>query len=274
MNPPPKPSLFDSENAFVTSPLFSARILACLRLLWGSYALFTLLFTLIWIAVRVPGGASTNRYFSYLTRLHYTGICAWFFASGVQTAFYASADGGGRYPLRRWGRVLQVLHEWLFSTVVTMPFTITLTFFILLRVDLDASVPFDLYSNISMHVFNSVFALFEILLTNDPPPAWKWLPVNFLIWGAYFGVAYITHEDVGLYPYYILDRTKVGGRGVVAAYILGIIGVYGVTYVVVHGVAIARRRLVDRLAARKDGDGDEEREEEKCSMQASEIEAA
>ncbi|KAK0185592.1 hypothetical protein F5146DRAFT_1144098 [Armillaria mellea] len=265
---PRQSSFFDSENAYVTSPLFSTRILTCLRLLWGFYTLFTLLFTLIWIAVRVPGGAST--YFSYLTRLHYTGMCAWFFASGVQTAFYAISDGK-RYPLRHWGRMLQILHEWLFSTVVTMPFTITLTFFILLRVDLDASVPINLYSNISMHVFNSVFALFEILLTNDPPPAWKWLPVNFLIWGAYFGVAYITHEDVGLYPYYILDRTKVGGRGVVAAYILGIIGMYGVTYVVVHGVIVARRRLVNRLAAAKDED--DEREEDKCSMQTSEMEA-
>lgn len=58
----PKPrqsSFFDSENAYVTSPLFSARILACLRLLWGFYTLFTILFTLIWIAIRVPGGAST-----------------------------------------------------------------------------------------------------------------------------------------------------------------------------------------------------------------------
>lgn len=58
----------------------------------------------------------------------------------------------------------------------------------------------------------------------------------------------------------------------VAAYILGIIGVYGVTYVVVHGVIVARRGLVNRLAATKDVD--DEREEEKCSVQTSEIEAA
>jgi len=59
-----------------------------------------------------------GRYFSYFTNLTYIGLCAYFFASGVQTAAYASEKGRG-YPLQRWPRVLQVLHVLLHSTIIT-----------------------------------------------------------------------------------------------------------------------------------------------------------
>ena len=63
----------------------------------------------------------TSRYFSYFTNLTYIGICAYFFASGVQTLLYARKLNKGEesYPLQRWPRVLRYLHTLLLSTVVT-----------------------------------------------------------------------------------------------------------------------------------------------------------
>jgi hypothetical protein len=58
------------------------------------------------------------RYFSYFTNLTYIGLCAYFFASGVQTVAYASRKERS-YPLQRWPKVFQFLHVLLHATIIT-----------------------------------------------------------------------------------------------------------------------------------------------------------
>jgi hypothetical protein len=59
-----------------------------------------------------------HRYFSYFTTLTYIGLCAYFFALGVQTLVYACGNRRG-YPLQRWPKFLQFLHVLLHATIVT-----------------------------------------------------------------------------------------------------------------------------------------------------------
>lgn len=63
------------------------------------------------------------RFFSFFTNLTYIGICAYFFASAVQTTFFALNSRSGRpdegYPLKEWPRVLRYLHVLLLTTVTT-----------------------------------------------------------------------------------------------------------------------------------------------------------
>ena len=55
------------------------------------------------------------------------------------------------------------------------------------------------WSNITQHLFNTLFALLEILCTNCGPSPWSHLPFLVLILGAYLGLAYITHAVDGFY---------------------------------------------------------------------------
>ena len=52
---------------------------------------------------------------------------------------------------------------------------------------------------ISVHALNTVFALFEILLTNSPPAPWLTLPSGLFFLAGYVGIAYITHATQGFY---------------------------------------------------------------------------
>jgi hypothetical protein len=57
-------------------------------------------------------------FFSYFTQLTNIGLCAYFWASGVQTVAYVR-NGQKTYPLQNWPRFLQFLHVLLFSTIST-----------------------------------------------------------------------------------------------------------------------------------------------------------
>jgi hypothetical protein len=50
-----------------------------------------------------------------------------------------------------------------------------------------------------VHLLNSVFALFEILLTNTPASAWILLPPGLLLLIGYVGVVYVTFATQGFY---------------------------------------------------------------------------
>ncbi|KAG5636701.1 hypothetical protein H0H81_007130 [Sphagnurus paluster] len=209
---------FDPEHKHVTSPVFSPGILAAIRLTLAVYTLFTLLFTLIWDYVRTTTGPS---FFSYFTHLSYIGLCSYLFASGVQTfAFSRNLNSASpSYPLQRWPRLLQFLHVLLEVTVTTFPWT-----------------------NISVHLLNVVFALFEVLLTNIPPAPWMTLPFGLVMLGGYLGVAYITHETQNFYPYSFLDPKK--EKGFLAVYIAGIAIGYCIVFLFVRYVIVARARIV------------------------------
>lgn len=105
------------------------------------------------------------------------------------------------------------------------------------------------YSNVSAHLLNSVFALFEILLPRTERPAWMTLPFLVLFLAGYLGVAYITRAAQGFYTYDFLDPE--GGNGKVAAYCVGIGVAVCVVFVVVWLLVWGRLALTERTMGRK-----------------------
>ena len=123
---------FDPQLSLVTSPVYSPFVLATIRLLLGFYYLVFFIFWFSWESVHSPVDVhqsvhlqspphsplthSTLRFFSYFTHLSAIGLCAYFWAAGVQTAAYARWE---KYPLRYWPQSFQLLHLWLSATAVT-----------------------------------------------------------------------------------------------------------------------------------------------------------
>ncbi|KAJ7148063.1 hypothetical protein C8R43DRAFT_522183 [Mycena crocata] len=235
---------FDPQHKFVSSPIVSPAVLAGIRLLLALYALCTIC-TVLGFSVHYHNAKS---FLSYFTELSYIGLVAYYCAAAVQSLFYARY---GRYWLQRWPRPLQALHVLLQSTVTTFPFIVTIVFWVLLASPRTFSTTYGGWSNISIHALNSVFALFEILLTNAPPAPWLALPVHILLLAGYLGVAYITHITQGFYTYDFLDPHKEGA--LLAAYIVGIAVGEIVVFLLARGVTVLRQRLVVRRGLLREG---------------------
>ncbi|KAJ6473471.1 hypothetical protein DFH09DRAFT_1057639 [Mycena vulgaris] len=228
---------FDPSHKFVSSPVFHPAALAALRLLLALYAVASLCIVL---AFDVAAGAGPS-FLSYFTELSYIGLAAYYCAAGVQTFAYARY---GRYPLRRWPRALQALHVLLQSTITTFPLIVTVVFWALLSGGDTFGTTFDTWSNISLHALNTPYALLDLLLTNTPPAPWLTLPVQLVLLVAYLGVAYVTREAQGFYPYPFLDpHTQ---HAFLAVYIVGIALGACVLFLLVRGVAVLRQRFVMR----------------------------
>ncbi|KAF8178715.1 hypothetical protein BJ912DRAFT_1023974 [Pholiota molesta] len=239
-------STFDAPHKFVTSPIFRSPILfASIRLTIALYTATTLLVTLIWKAVVTHDAKS---YFSFFTYLTYIGLCAYYFAAGVQTITYAlywrRAGAGVGYPLQRWPRILQALHVVLHSTIVTFPIVVTIVFWSLLADPTTFANTFSAWSNLSVHALNTVFASIEILGSNSPPPPWITLPICLILLACYLGVAYITHVTQGIYTYSFLDPKKQGAK--LAAYIIGIAVAEIIVFCIIRGIMVLRQRWAVR----------------------------
>ncbi|KAG6807600.1 hypothetical protein H0H92_006958 [Tricholoma furcatifolium] len=231
---------FDPSCRHVTSPILSPWALAIARLILAGYTLFALLFTLIWTTVREDDGAS---FLSYFTHLSYIGLCAYFFAAGVQTFAFARSSTG-KYPLQKWPRPLQMLHVVLEATIATYPIVVTVVFWaILADPSVFASVE-SAWENISLHILNLVFAVCEILLTNIPPLPWLTLPFGIFFLACYLGLAYITYATQHFYPYAFLDPKK--EKAFLAAYVLGILIGYCIVFVLIRYLIVLRARIFAR----------------------------
>ncbi|KAJ7282446.1 hypothetical protein C8J57DRAFT_45356 [Mycena rebaudengoi] len=241
-------SPFDPQHKFVTSPVFSAPVLASIRLLFALYALCTIC-TVLAVSVSNHEGSG---FFSYFTELSYVGLIAYFWASAVQTAWFARYNA---YPLRRWPKALQALHVLLHSTIITYPFLVTVVYWALLASPEVFRKRFSAYENLSMHAINSLFALFELFLTNAPPaPLINVIPCVLML-AAYLGIAYITHATQGFYPYPFLDPQV--QHGFLAVYIVLIAAGEVLVFFVVYGISVLRQRLaVRRGHLRMDSDVD------------------
>lgn len=236
-------SPFDPSLTYVSSSVPILRhpiVLASVRLLLAVYVLVTLLVSVVWAGVV---SHDIDGYFSYFTHLTYIGLCSYFFASGVQTLVYARNN---TYLLRTWpfAKTLQFLHVWLHSTVVTFPFVVTITFWVLLSSSSTFSSVFNTWNNISVHALNSAYALFEVLLTNAPPPPLIFMLANLVLLGGYLGVAYITYATQRFYTYNFLDPRQQGSF--LAAYIAGIAVGYIIIFGIVSGMMVIRRRIVNK----------------------------
>ncbi|PPQ71918.1 hypothetical protein CVT24_008059 [Panaeolus cyanescens] len=241
---------FDRNNKLVTSWLFSPLVLGSIRLAIAIYALATLLVALIWPAVRLD--EDSGEFFSFFTNLTFIGICAYFFASGVQTIFFALKGREGSteasYPLKGWPRFLRYLHVLLLTTVTTYPILVTIVFWILLASSETFATTFSSWSNISKHALNAVFALFEIIFTNIAQAPWIDLPVTIVILAMYLGLAYLTKATQGFY-----HPKKQGAK--LAAYIIGILVGHIIVFVVVFGAIKLRERLTKGKGETSGGKG-------------------
>ncbi|TDL21223.1 hypothetical protein BD410DRAFT_789978 [Rickenella mellea] len=235
---------FDATHILVTSPVLSPQALAIVRLVLAVYTFVALLFILIWDGVKLH---TANSFFSYFTELSYIGLCSYFWASGVQTFAYGFRIGGGHrkgYPLQHWPRPLQFLHVLLFSTITTFPFLVTIVYWVELSSSATFSTRFNAWSNISIHALNSVFALFEILLTHAGPTPWSHIPFIIILLAGYLGIAYITHATQGFYTYSFLDPAKEHGK--LAGWIVGIAVGGAIIFSITRTMCYLRERILAR----------------------------
>ncbi|KAJ3515977.1 hypothetical protein NMY22_g14313 [Coprinellus aureogranulatus] len=234
---------FDPEFKLVTSPLFESHTLAYIRLAFATLTTAILIFC---IAFQAAVLHNAQRFLSFFTNLSYFGLCGYFWVSGIHTFKYSRSKYRNRkpgYPLQKWPKVWQNLHLLLYTTVVTFPFIVTIVYWVLIAPsDAPFSDFFDGFSNITKHILNSVFALFELLLSNVGPHPWLNLLWTILILGAYVGVAYITFATQGFYPYSFLDPEN--GIKPLLLSIAGITVGQLVVFTLTWGIIKARQRVV------------------------------
>jgi len=232
-------SPFDSNHRLVSSPWFSPRVLAFQRLLLVAYSGTTLITSLVYESVVLRQG---NIWFSFFTHLTFTGLTAYLLVSTYHGFNYKpTASSAYAFPLQRWPKVLQAMHILLISTITTFPILVTIAFWALLASPATFATPYATWSAVSLHIFNTVFALLEITTTNIPPLPWAALPTCLILLLAYLGVAYITHATQGIYTYAFLDPKIQHGK--LAAYIIGIAVGEVIIFVLVRYAIVLRDKI-------------------------------
>ncbi|KAK3310481.1 uncharacterized protein B0T15DRAFT_39568 [Chaetomium strumarium] len=209
---------WDPTHRFETSWLLSPWLLFLCRALISLYVFTTLVFVLAWQCANAATGCyASQSQFSYFTSLTYWGLGFYFLVAAIHTFTYARS---GVPLLDRFPRLLQALHSAFYTTIVVYPFIVTIVYWGRLYSGAWFSEIFAGWSNVSQHLLNSVFALFEIVVprTDVPPPIhMAWL---ILVLALYLALAYVTKASRNFYPYDFLDPSTQGG--LVAAYVFGI----------------------------------------------------
>ncbi|KXN81233.1 hypothetical protein AN958_05694 [Leucoagaricus sp. SymC.cos] len=230
---------FDSNHRLVSSPLYTTPTLSFQRLMLVIYGCASLVTSLVFESVVLRQG---NIWFSFFTHLTFIGLIAYLVVSTYHGFKYKpSPSSSYTYPLQQWPQSLQVLHVLLLSTVTTLPFLVTICYWVLLLSPTTFSTPYRTWSSISFHMFNSVVALLEIITTNIPPLPWMTLPACLLVLLAYLGMAYITHASQGVYPYAFLDPHIQHSK--LAAYICGIALAEVIIFILVRYAIILRDKI-------------------------------
>jgi carbon starvation protein CstA len=103
---------------------------------------------------------------------------------------------------------------------------------------------FTVFSNVSQHVLNTVFCLFEIFIPRTNPTPWIHLVPIIIILLLYLGLAYTTWGTEHFYVYDFLDD-RLHSKGVIAGYILGILALAIVVFLIVHFVLLGRVKLTE-----------------------------
>jgi hypothetical protein len=237
------PHEFDPDHRFVTSWLLPPLLLASLRLLFSIYIFTTIFFSFGWFAnnwviwrlkdFTLPRysfsirTAAIGKSFSYFTYLSYWGQGFYFLFASIHTFSYtrqARSYLHASFPLP-----LQALHSILYTTIICFPLMVSTIFWGSLFDGFTSSTTFYRWHNVSIHGFNSIFALFEISMSRtDPPPVLHLLALCTIL-SVYLGLAYLTHKTQNFWVYEWLDP-QFGAREIVAhvfAYAALIGGVFG-----------------------------------------------
>ncbi|KAH6900638.1 hypothetical protein B0T10DRAFT_33231 [Thelonectria olida] len=243
--------LWDPSNRFETSWLLSPWALFAVRAFICLYTWVVRFFIIGWTCTHDSlGGCKTVRQsFSYFTYLTFWGLQFYFLVASIHTFAYART---GSPLLDRFPRPLQALHSLFYSSIVTYPFLVTIVFWVVLYDGTWWPVEFTAWSNVSQHGLNSLFALFEVIFPRTSPPLWVHIPFLILILALYLALAYITYAVQDFYVYNFLDYQHVKGRGIVAAYIIGIAVGIVIIFCIVWCV-IWLRKWVTETKLGKDG---------------------
>ncbi|TWU76216.1 hypothetical protein ED733_004061 [Metarhizium rileyi] len=234
----------DPTNRFVTSWLLPPWLLLTCRALISLY-IFTALFFIIGYtcAHASLGGCLTVRHsFSQFTVITYWGLGFYFLAASVHTLTYMVRP---RSLLAALPRPLQALHSLFYTSVVTLPFLVTVVYWVVLYRAPWYERAFDGWHNVSQHALNSLFALFEVVFARTEAMPWVHLAWLIVIMLGYLAVAFITLATQGWYTYRFLDHDKVGGRAYVAAYVFGIAFGIVLIFALVWGVVWVRRWMTE-----------------------------
>ncbi|KAI1852066.1 hypothetical protein JX265_008129 [Neoarthrinium moseri] len=240
---------WDPTHRFETSWLLPPYLLFACRAFISLYAFVTLFFTIGYQCAHPSEGSAyacqaSAASFSYFTVLTYWGIAFYFLFASIHTFSYAR---WGVALLDRWPRPLQALHAFYYTTITTYPFLVTIVYWGILYTYGAAWFPtqYAAWSNLSQHGFNSLFALFEIVLTRTNPSPWIHILWAIVVLALYLALAYVTRATKGFYVYSFLDPT-VTRHGLVAAYVFGIAIAICIIFAIVHGAVWARRWLTER----------------------------
>ncbi|KFY64234.1 hypothetical protein V496_03393 [Pseudogymnoascus sp. VKM F-4515 (FW-2607)] len=241
------PDLFDSSHRFETSWLITPWALFFFRAFFSFYTFFVLIFNLIWTGVQPSygGGPAASLSFSYFTILTYWGLAFYFLFSSIHTLTYARH---GTPLLARFPRPLQALHSLLYTTILTYPLLVTIVYWAILYTAWFPT-PYPRWTNLSQHAFNSLFALFELVIPRTNRPPWIHLPALILILALYLALAYLTHYTRGVYVYDFLDPGN--GRGALTGYVLGIAAGIVVIFLVVQGLVWLRKWATEKKLGRE-----------------------
>ncbi|KAK2601688.1 hypothetical protein QQS21_004763 [Conoideocrella luteorostrata] len=236
--------LWDPSHRFETSWLLPPWILFACRALISLYIFVTLFFIIGYTCANPDLGAceSVRRSFSFFTVITFWGLGFYFLVASVHTCSYAVR---GRPLLDSFPRPLQALHSLFYTTIVTLPFLVTIVYWGVLYESPWFELEFDAWHNVSQHGLNSAFALFELVFARADPPPWIHLLWLIVILLGYLAVAFITLATQGWYTYSFLDHDRVGGRGYVAAYVVGIAVGIVVIFLVVYGLIWLRRWITE-----------------------------
>lgn len=239
---------------FLTSWLISPFTLASLRLLFSVYIFTTLFVNIAILSIRHDYHAKL--YLSYFTILCYFGLAFYFAVSAFHGFSYARHKPSGLVagPLDRTAeeeaptvnpdrRKLRFLHSALYATVTTLPFLVSVVFWVWLREYAFVS-PLAVWSNISEHALNSAFAIFEIVVPRTDPPPFVHAITIIVVMGLYLGLSYVSHAVNGVYVYPFLDPSQRGTHFVVAViFLLAIAAIVG--FIFVHCVIRVRKMFTE-----------------------------
>ncbi|RVX68720.1 hypothetical protein B0A52_07606 [Exophiala mesophila] len=217
---------FDPNHTFTTSWILTPLLLSLIRLLIFLYCLTTQLTHWIYYGVH-DANTLSGREFSFFTVLTFWGILFYNLFAGMHTLVYALK---GRSWLDGWPRFLQALHSFLYTTVVTFPFLVTIVYWAILYSGPWFPVEFNAWSNVSRHALNALFALIEIVLPATNTPPFLHLVGLVIILLLYLALAYLTYATQGFYVYSFLNPDT--GTGRVTGYCFGIFAAILVIFLV------------------------------------------
>lgn len=266
-----RPNGFNSR-AFFSSWLLPPLALALLRAVLSIYCFTTIFYSFGWFAhnidvfhlkdINLPeitfslGASAIGKSFSYFTYLSYWGQAFYFAVSSMHTLVYWRT---GRTWLERWPRWLQVAHSVFYTSVVCFPAMVSAIYWCSMFVDKWYTLDFDQWSNTSIHMLNTVFALAEITLPRTGVPPWGHLGVLMLFMSLYLGLVYISKVVEDFYPYLWLDP-GVGWKQIVA-HVIGYTMTIILVYNVVLGLIWLRRNLTEKESERNDRESSQQDDE-------------